>query len=222
MANILNIETSGRHASICVADNNVTKAVRYNKNLQDHAAWLHVAIQDALNEIQWELKNLDAIAISEGPGSYTGLRMGMAAAKGICYALQIPLISVPTLSVVAKAAMDEGASADFWIPMIDARRMEVYSAVYNNQLELLLPPQALILDNNSLQDWRRKGVLLICGDGAAKSASIWQDAHVIIQPTEATAESMKTLSLDLYQQNVFTDLAYSEPFYLKEFYSHGK
>lgn len=222
MANILNIESSGRKASICLASGEETKAFLLSENLKDHAAWLHPAIAEAMKQAGWNMEDLDAVAISEGPGSYTGLRMGMAAAKGICFARQIPLIGVSSLLLQAVAAREHIKTANFYVPMIDARRMEVYCAVYNNELEQLAAPAALVLNKDSLQEFRESGTLLICGDGAAKASDLFNDPKILLHTTEATAETMSKLSSERHRLKAFADLAYSEPFYLKEFYSQGK
>ena len=145
MSFILNIDTAVEAASVCLADDGKPLAIRSNPQTKDSAAWLHNAIKDVLGEKNLGLSQVHAIAISEGPGSYTGLRVGMATAKGICYALNIPLITVNTLQMMAAAA--QGGDANLLCPMIDARRMEVFTAVFDQQLNEIQPSTNLILQH---------------------------------------------------------------------------
>lgn len=218
MANILNIETSGKIASICLSQQYEVVALRKNENRQDHAAWLHAAIGEMISEAGSRLDKLDAIAVSMGPGSYTGLRLGMATAKGLCYALQKPLLCIPTLQVMALAAREE-VKADYYYPMIDARRMEVFAAVYDNNLMEISPPRAIILEEGCLNEWLQKGTLLLSGDGAAKAATLHTHHNLLQSSIEADASTMRSLAMDQFEKQKWADLAYSEPFYLKEFYS---
>ena len=218
MANILNIETSGKTASICLSAGDQIPGFRKNINRQDHAAWLHGAIDEMMNEAGWSFDKLDAIAVSMGPGSYTGLRLGMATAKGLCYALNKPLLCVPTLEIMAWAARAE-QKADYYCPMIDARRMEVFAAVYDNNLAELSPPQAIILEAGSLNHWLQKGTVLLSGDGSTKATTLVSHHHLLVSTVETDASAMPPLALKQLHNKLVADLAYSEPFYLKEFYS---
>ncbi len=218
MANILNIDSSGSVASICISQNDVILAYSKNEQRLDHAVWLHQAINDAFKDINLSIQELDAIAVSNGPGSYTGLRLGMATAKGLCYALKKPLICVPTLKVMALAAREDQL-ADYYHPMIDARRMEVFTAVYNNKLEELEKAKAIVLEDNCLKEWLEKGQTIVSGDGALKASSLHTHDNFILSKVETNASHMRTLSLQLLKDKNWADLAYCEPFYLKEFYS---
>lgn len=221
MANILNIETSGKRASIALASDDQVIVSAVNDHYPDHAAWLHPAVEKLIKDAGLSMNRLDAVAVSEGPGSYTGLRLGMATAKGLCYALQIPLLAIPTLELMAHAASTETA-ADFYCPMIDARRLEVYTAVYDKRMTRQMAPMALVLDGQFPGDWLQKGTVLICGDGAAKAKDLIRHANVRFSDKMALATDMIIISSEKYRLKDWSDLAYTEPFYLKEFYTPGK
>lgn len=218
MANILNIETSGKIASVCLTINGKAVAIKKNEDRQRHAAWLHDAIGQLMKEQEIGLKDLSAIAVSMGPGSYTGLRLGMATAKGLCFALQIPLICIPTLEIMALAA-HENSKADFYCPMIDARRMEVFAAVYDNNLSEVSPPCAIILEEGCLNKWLEKGSLVLSGDGAEKAAAMHQHPKLLLSNVEMDATAMTKPATKKFEKQEWSDLAYSEPYYLKEFYT---
>lgn len=221
MANILNIETSGKRASIALASDDQVIASAVNDHFPDHAAWLHPAVERLIKDAGLAMNRLDAVAVSEGPGSYTGLRLGMATAKGLCYALQIPLIAIPTLELMAHAASKETA-AEFYCPMIDARRLEVYTAVYDKELNEQWPATALVLDGKYPSQWMEKGLVQICGDGAAKAKNLIRHTNVRFSDKMALATDMTIISSEKYRLKQWSDLAYTEPFYLKEFFTPGK
>jgi tRNA threonylcarbamoyladenosine biosynthesis protein TsaB len=153
MALILNIDTAVEIGEVNLAENGSTLRFRANSNQKDHAAWIQTAILEIMKETGYSMHDLQAVAVSNGPGSYTGLRVSLATAKGICYALQIPLITIGTLEIMAATATRQLSgeltkSADLLCPMIDARRMEVYMAAYNRKLEEIIKPQAVILDGD--------------------------------------------------------------------------
>lgn len=221
MANILNIETSGKTASICLTIDGQVVAVKKNEDRQRHAAWLHDAIAQMMKEQEKSLNELTAIAVSMGPGSYTGLRLGMATAKGLCFALSKPLICIPTLEIMAIAAQKD-LKGDFYCPMIDARRMEVFAAVYDNNLSEVSPPGAIILQEGCLNEWLEKGSLVLSGDGAEKAAAIHHHPNLLISKIEMDATAMVQPAMRKCEKQEWSDLAYSEPYYLKEFYSPAK
>lgn len=215
MALILNIETSTKNCSVAMAQDGTTLLCKeVAESGYSHAEKLHVFIEELLLELQLNYKDLDAIAVSQGPGSYTGLRIGVSAAKGLCYALNIPLIAVDTLEVLArKLQVSEG----FIVPMIDARRMEVYSAVFNAQYQKTRETQAQIIEENSFE--MLSGPLYLLGDGAGKCKGILSRENRsfhddILYPS---ASEMVVLSQSKFQQNDFADMAYFEPYYLKDF-----
>jgi tRNA threonylcarbamoyladenosine biosynthesis protein TsaB len=218
MALILNIDTATGTAQVSFAKDAVIIRSLVNDQQKDHAAFIQTAIQQLVNETGIALNEIDAVAVTAGPGSYTGLRVGMASAKGLCYALNKPLIAVNTLEVLTIAAQQQaGSKYDLYCPMIDARRMEVFTALYDNQLNILLQPCAMILDENSFFNLLEKNKILFFGNGAAK----WQNAckHVNASFTDVSSliAAMANTAQNYYRQQQFANLAYSEPFYLKEF-----
>src|ERR1700694_4218707 len=214
MSFILNIDTAVRTASVCLSRDGKSVALRTNPSQQDHSAWLHTAIADLLRENDLTLHQLNAIAISAGPGSYTGLRVGMSAAKGLCYALGIPLITINTLEMMA-AAM-QPAPGQLLCPMIDARRMEVFTAVFDDAGRTVLAPVNIILDEHSFHDLLERSTMIFFGNGSLKFAPLVRHPHALFESMEATAEAMCGLSQQYYQERIFADLAYSEPFYGKD------
>lgn len=215
MALLLNIETTTRNCSVSLAENGITKVYKEiaEENFS-HAEKLHVFIQDLLKDGDYTLKQLNAIAVSEGPGSYTGLRIGVSSAKGLCYALNIPLIAVDTMQILAaQITVNEGCV----IPMIDARRMEVYLALFNEKGEKKSETKAEIIDENSFKDLNTTIHLL--GDGALKFKEILTDTKFIYYPSNLfpSAKEMSALSFQKYSKENFVDVAYFEPYYLKDF-----
>ena len=215
MTYILNIETSTKNCSVSVALNGKSIAVKEIAEAGfSHAEKLHVFFEDILKENNLTFKNLSAIAISQGPGSYTGLRIGVSSAKGLCYSLDIPLIAIDTLqSLASRVKFEDGII----IPMIDARRMEVYSAVFNRKQEKIRAVEAQIIDENSFSNIEEK--IYVVGDCQeklrivlTKDNFVFLDA--IIYPS---AKEMCFLSYQKFQNNDFVDVAYFEPYYLKDF-----
>ena len=167
------------------------------------------------------MNELDAIAVSKGPGSYTGLRIGISAAKGLCFAQDIPLISIPTLSNMAEQA--KNSKLDYIIPVLDARRMEVYSAVFDNSLSQVRETRAEIIDQNSFQEIISKGKVLVLGSGAEKCMEQLVYDNVSFDITNVpSAREMGYLSFAKYKERAFEDVAYFEPYYLKDFILQGK
>jgi tRNA threonylcarbamoyladenosine biosynthesis protein TsaB len=179
-----------------------------------HAEKLHVFIEEIIKESGINFSDLNAIAVSKGPGSYTGLRIGVSAAKGLCYALDIPLISIDTLKVLAsQVAVENGLI----IPMIDARRMEVYSAIFDSKLNLIRGVEAQILDENSFSEFDQP--IYIIGDSSEKAKTILTNKNIVYldKIQFPSANQMSRFSFDKFQKNDFEDVAYFEPFYLKDF-----
>lgn len=217
MALILNIETATKNCSVSLAENgNVLFIKEINEDKFSHAEKLHPFIEEIVQEAKISLNSLDAVAVSEGPGSYTGLRIGVSAAKGLCFSIEKPLIAVSTLKVLATSISVE--KNEFIIPLIDARRMEVYSAVYDNNYLQLRDVQAEIIDENSFSSFLNKGKVWFLGDGAEKCKGVInkENAFFVINHFPS-AKEMAKLSFKKYQDNKFEDLAYFEPFYLKSF-----
>lgn len=220
MALILNIDTAIDVASLCLAKDGNVLSIAKNENQKDHAAWLHIAIKEVFDKNGLELRAVDAMAVTGGPGSYTGLRIGMATAKGICFALNKPLISLNTLLVMANAAKDE--SADLLCPMIDARRMEVFTAIYTKELAIVKNPAAITLKENSFAEYLLNSSICFFGNGSNKFQAIEKSSQAFFSDIKTDAASMISLSENNFAEKKFADLAYAEPLYLKEFYTLTK
>lgn len=220
MALILNIDTAVDVASLCLAKDEAVLSIVKNESQKDHASWLHIAIKDTFEKNNLELRSVDAIAITGGPGSYTGLRIGMATAKGICYALKKPLIGLNTLLVMANAAKKE--NADLLCPLIDARRMEVFTAIYTKELQIVKEPAAITLNENSFDEYLSDNRTCFFGNGSNKFKAIIKHDNAIFKDLKGDATSMIALSEKKFTGKEFTDLAYAEPLYLKEFYTPSK
>lgn len=223
MAVILNIETSGSVCSAALTAEGTVIAHREDFEGRNHATLLSGFIKHCLDHAADHEIKLDAVAVSMGPGSYTGLRIGLSEAKGLAYALDIPLIGIDTLQLLATRVMfssDEIDPDTIFIPMIDARRMEVYTAAYNFGLEELLKPQAMILDENSYAAIKATGKpILYFGSGAEKAQTIFADAPQAryVEGVEAVAVDMIALAEMAYARRRFVDTAYSTPAYIKDF-----
>jgi tRNA threonylcarbamoyladenosine biosynthesis protein TsaB len=217
---ILNIDTAVQTSSICLAENDRPISVKINPSQKDSAAWLHVAINEIVSENHFNFHQLNAIAVSEGPGSYTGLRVGMATAKGLCYVLNKPLITINTLQMMAAAVQKKYKG--LLCPMIDARRMEVFTAVVDQDLNFVLPPTNLILHHQSFDNLLQENNILFCGNGAHKFQQIIKQANALFDFTEADASAMAPLSYNKFLRGEVADLAYCQPFYGKDFHSSFK
>ena len=186
----------------------------YNSNYS-HAERLHIYIDEVLKEASIPLSNLEAIAISKGPGSYTGLRIGVSAAKGLCFALDVPLISVPTLEALAHQV---DANNGVIIPMLDARRMEVYSAVFDANHHQIRETQAQILDENSFEEYLNEGKVYFIGNGVHKTKELIANENAIfIEGKLPSANEISPLAYHKYKKSDIEDVAYFEPYYLKDF-----
>jgi tRNA threonylcarbamoyladenosine biosynthesis protein TsaB len=226
MALILNIETSTEVCSVSLAENGNLLHKKESAEGMNHSRLLTVFIDELFAESNISLKKLDAVAVSKGPGSYTGLRIGVSVAKGLCYGLEIPLISVNSLeSLGIYAALNymqfsevKPESGPLFCPMIDARRMEVYTALYNANGEEIRPISAEIINGDFLQKELEKHPVLFLGNGAAKCKNLLTNPNAIFAGPEATSAGfMQQLSEKKFQLQQFEDVAYFEPFYLKNF-----
>jgi tRNA threonylcarbamoyladenosine biosynthesis protein TsaB len=218
--NILCIETSTNCCSAAICKDGVAVASKENLTGANHASELPVFIEELLSQARENAWTIDAVALSEGPGSYTGLRIGASTAKGICYALQIPLLPIDTLQllcVAAEASADIPADA-LLCPMLDARRMEVYTANFSSYGEQLSEVNAKILDEHSYDELLKKGKVLFTGNGAEKyKPLIGDNNNAIFAPAELHAKGMRVVAANKLAKGEFEDIAYYEPFYLKEF-----
>ena len=217
MAIILNIETATKNCSVSISKNGKQIALKeINDGNYSHGENLHVFIEDLILETKLSLQDFNAIAVSKGPGSFTGLRIGVSSAKGLCFSLNIPLISISTLACLANALKVENEAVI--IPLLDARRMEVYSSVFNNKHEQIRDIQAQIIDENSFSTYLDTSKVYFLGDGAAKCKDILVHKNAIfLDGYFPSAKQMLALSFDKFQNNNFEDVAYFEPFYLKDF-----
>ena len=220
MALILNIDSAVDSASVCLAKDGMMLSIEKNERQKDHAAWLHPAIKGIFEKNNSELTKVDAIAVTGGPGSYTGLRIGMATAKGICYALNKPLVTLNTLQVMANAAKKE--KADLLCPMIDARRMEVFAAIYSKELQIIKEPAAIEINEKSFDEELATRSICFFGNGSIKFQLLKKNKHAIFSNIISDASSMISLSEEKFTQKEFADLAYAEPLYLKEFHTPAK
>lgn len=215
MALILNIETATKNCSVALSKDGRTIAIReLSEQNFSHAEKLHVFIEELFAESHLKLQDLSAIAVSQGPGSYTGLRIGVSAAKGLCYALSIPLIAVDTLEILARKIKISNGTI---LPMIDARRLEVYSAFFDSNYAKIRETKAEIIDENSFQE--ETEILHLIGDGAMKFKEILTDEKFKYYPEIQfpSATEMSLISFQKFQNKQFEDVAYFEPFYLKDF-----
>lgn len=215
MSFILNIETATKNCSVSIAKDG--KTIVCNELADEgysHAEKLHVFIEEVIAKAGISAQDLNAVAVSQGPGSYTGLRIGVSAAKGLCYALNIPLIAVDTLQALASQA---GVTDGKIIPMLDARRMEVYSAIFNSDLTVERAIQAEIIDENSFQEYTDK--LYFVGDCADKCKPVLTKYNFVFLENikYPSAQAMSKISFEKYQKSDTVDVAYFEPYYLKDF-----
>ena len=215
MACILNIETATKNCSVSIAKEGVTLLCKeVAETGYSHAEKLHVFIEELLLELQLNYKDLDAIAVSQGPGSYTGLRIGVSAAKGLCFALNIPLIALDTLEVLAAQLH---ISKGLIVPMIDARRMEVYSEIFDAQHQKVRATQAEIITENSFGEYDK--TLYFIGDCAEKCQAVLTKSNFVFKENIVypSANEMGKLSHEKHIKNNTVDVAYFEPLYLKDF-----
>ncbi len=221
MIHILCIETSTTVCSVCVTADEKVIYFREINNGFSHAENLHGFIEEVLKESNLTFSQLSAVAVSKGPGSYTGLRIGVSAAKGLCYALNIPLISIDTLQSMTWAVAQSKSEDILFCPMLDARRMEVYCEVYDKNIETMLPVSALVLDENSIKIFNLEKPICFFGDGVSKAKELLQkNEHAIfIENIFPSSKNMVALSLQKFNQKQFENVALFEPFYLKEFYT---
>lgn len=218
---LLHLETSTKNCSVSISRNGEMLCLceEYDDNY-GHSEKLHQFISWTLEGAEISLQELDAVCVSKGPGSYTGLRIGVSAAKGLCFGLNIPLISLESLEILAQTQIDKGF--DLIIPVIDARRMEVYTANFDSSGKKSSPIEAKVLDETSFQEFKEKNLVFV-GDGVEKSQEILQLPNAnFIKEIHPSAQFMIQLAEEKFIQKQFEDVAYFEPFYLKEFVAGPK
>ncbi|RDC58460.1 tRNA (adenosine(37)-N6)-threonylcarbamoyltransferase complex dimerization subunit type 1 TsaB [Pedobacter chinensis] len=219
MAKILQIETATQVCSVALSIDGKTVLIKEETGQNLHASRLTLFINEVMKSAGYTYSDLDAIAVSKGPGSYTGLRIGVSTAKGLCYALEKPLISIETLEMMAAGFIHENPDYSGLIcPMIDARRMEVYTAVFDAKLNVLEPTSAKIIDETSFADWFRENQITFFGDGAAKCAETLSRPNASFNNANFnSAHYMSKLANKVFEKADFENVAYFEPFYLKDF-----
>lgn len=213
---ILNLETSTKNCSVAISKNGVMIALKeVNEGNYAHAELLNPFIEAVLIESKISFPHLSAVAISKGPGSYTGLRIGVSTAKGICFALNIPLISLETLLILAHQIENPNGII---IPMLDARRMEVYMALFDAEFKKIKPTQAVIVEEGAFEELLKDQKVYFVGDGVEKCKHIMQHQNAILDTnTFPSAREMCKLSFNKFLMEDFEDVAYFEPYYLKDF-----
>ncbi|MGW8122959.1 tRNA (adenosine(37)-N6)-threonylcarbamoyltransferase complex dimerization subunit type 1 TsaB [Roseivirga echinicomitans] len=219
MPKILSIETSTTVCSVALTTGGSTLASQKLFLEKSHSTLLTVVIEQIMKQVGMEMTELDAIAVSKGPGSYTGLRIGVSTAKGLCYALDKPLIAVNTLLAMANEVNRQNHSQALLCPMIDARRMEVYTALFDHELSELEKTSAKILDENAFNETLSRQHVLFFGNGAEKFMALKADVvnAIFIENITPSAWSVGLLAHQAFLRNEFEDVAYFEPFYLKDF-----
>jgi tRNA threonylcarbamoyladenosine biosynthesis protein TsaB len=219
MAKILQIETATQTCSVALAIAGETIALKEETAKNIHAGSLTLFIEAIMQQAGLRYQDLDAVAVSKGPGSYTGLRIGVSTVKGLCFALDKPLIAIDTLKMMANGFLIENPGyTGFVCPMIDARRMEVFTALFNEKLETVAPVTAKIIDNASYTVELKTHQIAFIGDGASKCSEVIQHTNAIFSANNFnSAAHLTQLALTAYQQQEFEDVAYFEPYYLKDF-----
>lgn len=227
MALLLHIDTATEHASICLSNNSQIISYAENTDPKNHGAFLQPAIQQLFENTSYQLSDIDAISVSNGPGSYTGLRVGLASAKGLCFALNKPLIALNTLQIMAQAAIshvqkNELLDSYLFCPLIDARRMEVFTAIYDAQLNIVLQPMASIVNETSFQEVLNSNKIVFTGSGHHKLQTVLQHPNALYFNIQHNASNMVSLAEKNIKVNNTTNVAYTEPFYIKEFFDPKK
>lgn len=220
MSNILLIETATRVCSVGLSTNGTITSIRESFEQRSHAELITIFIDEVLQDSNVDINKLDAVAVSMGPGSYTGLRIGVSTAKGICYALDIPLIAIDTLQAMAMGLAERRNQPDeLYCPMIDARRMEVYTAVFDHANKRLSDTEALIIDEKSFEAMLNKNKLVFFGDGADKCKKILGSHYhaIFIDEFHPSVINMSHIAEHKFVEKKFENSAYFEPFYLKDF-----
>lgn len=223
MSNILHIETATPVCSVALSKNGQLIDHKSINEFNSHSEVLTIFIEQICKENQLELKDLNAISVSNGPGSYTGLRIGASTAKGLAYALDLPVITIDTIEAMAwelkKRHLDLAEDAILFCPMIDARRMEVYTSFYDQNFQNILELTPFIIDENNLNDYLDKYTMIIVGNGAQKCFEMYKsNSNIRLEEDfECSAKYLIDLATQKYNNQDFADLAYFEPNYLKEF-----
>ena len=216
---ILCLETATPSCSVALVHNGEVLACEEDPKGQNHSEKITLFIDSVMKKAGISYNDLDAVAVSMGPGSYTGLRIGVSTAKGLCYAVSKPLIAVETLHAMAYGIVGTRCATSLRIPMIDARRMEVYAAIFDENINKIKDTEAVIIDENSFADLKKDHHLYLFGDGADKCAELFanDDKITVIKDFHCSAKYMNVITQQKLDNKDFVDVAYFEPFYLKDF-----
>lgn len=216
---ILSVESSAELCSVALSKGGVLINQKVSKNKREHASLISTLTAELFKESGFTVQQLQGVAISEGPGSYTGLRVGLSFAKGLCFALKIPLIAISTLDLLVQIVLEMGEQTNVKsiVPVIDARRMEVYTATYSSSGERLTKVAPLVVESNSFDPLFLKGKVLFCGDGAEKLTEVIESDKAHFMPMNPMAEGMVKLAHKAFKEGEFVDYKIFEPLYLKEF-----
>ena len=222
---ILNIDTATEIATFCISKNESIIHFVVNDKQKEHSSFLQPAIKQLLKKSNVSIRQLDAVSVTAGPGSYTGLRVGMASAKGLCYALQIPLIALNTLEVMALSVIEKTNEPELYVycPMIDARRMEVFTAMFDDELNEIQPPRALVLEPSSFDKAMHQKQIIFSGSGSKKFATLsLHQSSFLFSDLTISASALVKISTKKFKQQKFTELLNAAPAYIKEFYTVKK
>jgi tRNA threonylcarbamoyladenosine biosynthesis protein TsaB len=223
MALLLHIDTATSYGAVALSNEKNLLATAESKDQKEHATFLHPAIEAVLRNSGTSLSALDAVAVTIGPGSYTGLRVGLAAAKGLCYALQKPLIAVNTLQAMALASSEHPIIGNgkplLYAPMIDARRMEVFTALYDGQLHTHTDAHALVIDEEVFSKEMNNFFIVFSGDGSKKLKGVLNSNDFVISDAVHTISHVAAIGYDRFLKQQFEDVAYCEPLYVKPFHT---
>lgn len=224
MAFLLHIDTATEYGAVAVSNNDIIIAAQANSKQKEHASFLHPAIRSVIADARIAINELDAIAVTIGPGSYTGLRVGLTAAKGLCYVLQKPLIAINTLQAMALASVECNTHKGFtrpalFAPMIDARRMEVYTGLYMSNAEAFSEVLALVIDENIFAAEAESYSIIFSGNGSKKLQTVLAADKIIVNEVMHSIRHVSIIAYKHFLNNRFENIAYCEPFYLKPFHS---
>ena len=218
---LLHIEAAYGNTSFAISKNGICTDVLFSAQSNQTADVAHTLVQQILDKNKLKFSDLNAVSVSSGPGSYTGLRIAAAMSKGICFAQNIPLIAIPTLQAMSYGCIHRYGQTgyDWYIPMIDARRMEVFTALYNHNLNYIIKPCASVLNEFSFENELKENTIFFSGNGSNKLKEVLKNPNAIFTDLLFQASTLIQLGLNQFNKNNFSDLAYSQPFYTKEFYT---
>lgn len=217
---ILHIDTALPDGLVGISQDGEFIGLKKNVNQKDHASFLHPAIKDLMHELNLDFSSLDAIAVTIGPGSYTGIRIGLSSAKGFCMATGLPLITIDNLYLIAKSCwLKRTDQQTLFCPMIDARRMEVFTSLFDFELNELKPAHSLILSENSFLDLLEKTPIMFAGNGTIKTTSIIKHTNAFFSSETSIDRAFALTAMEKFVSKKFENLVTASPLYAKEFYN---